>query len=125
MPAGVKQNFPPVAANPNAHPPSAQCRFGESGTLGVQEFGLGYSGSFWDRICGLWLAAQKTTGDARDEAATAAFCLTMKDAGVQSPTCVDWSTEQGTLMVAAEKRVQMSDNKATIVFGGSGSGGWN
>lgn len=125
MPAGVKQNIPPVAPNPNAHPPSAQCRFGESATLGVQEFGFGYSGSFWDRICGLWLAAQQTTGAPSEEAATAAFCLTMRDAGVQSPTCVGWSTQQGTLEMEAAKRVKLNSNQATVVFGGASSGGWN
>lgn len=110
-----------IAPNPHAAPPSAQCRFGWSLTGAVVEFGIGASGSEWDRICGLWLAAQQTVGTARDEAAAAAFCLTMKDAGVQSETCFDWENGQNAL--AMTHKVEMNDNQAAVVF--SGSGGWN
>lgn len=112
-----------IAPNPNAPPPSAQCRFANSVTGAVPQFGIGITASEWDRICGLWLAAQQTTGDAQTEAAAAAFCLTMKDAGVYSATCFDWEEGQNALMMS--KPVLMNDNQATVVFGGSGSGGWN
>lgn len=103
-----------IAPNPSAPPPSAQCRYGWSITGAVVEFGAGITGSDWDEICGLWLAAQQTTGDAKVEAASAAFCLTMKKAKVMSPTCAMWDQGQGEL------RVTMSENRAAISFGGVG-----
>ena len=113
-------DIPPIVASATAAPPSAQCRFGWGGQFGVQEFGFGISGSDWDRICGLWLAAQQTTGTASNEAATAAYCLTMQDAKVHSATCADW--ENGQNLAMAEK-VKLNDRGATVVFGGSS--GWN
>ena len=108
-----------IAPNPSAPAPSAQCRFGWSVTGAVIDFGAGITGSEWDEICGLWLAAQQTTGSAKDEAAAAAFCLTMRKAKVKSPTCDTW--DQGQMVV----KVEMNDNQAEIVFGGVGSGGRN
>jgi len=113
----AKQNIPPIAPNPSAPPPSAQCRYAWSATLGLQEFGTGITASEWDRICGLWMAAQQTTGAAKQEAAAAAFCITMKDAGVKSKVCETWEDGQGTAEVV------MNDNKADVRFGGAG--GWN
>lgn len=118
----AEQNFPVVVASATAHPPSAQCRFGLGAQFGVQEFGIGVSGSEWDRICGLWLAAQQTTGDASNEAATAAYCLTMKDAEVHSETCASWENGQN---LAKNRAVALNDERAVVVFGGSGNGGWN
>ena len=103
-----------IAPNPSAHAPSAQCRYGWSVTGAVTAFGAGISGSEWDEICGLWMAAQQTTGAARDEAAAAAFCLTMKRSGVHSPTCAEWLRGQG------EAEVVMNSNDADIVFTGAG-----
>lgn len=104
-----------IAPNPSAPPPSAQCRYGWSVTGAVVEFGMGVTGSDWDEICGLWLAAQQTTGEAKSEAASAAFCLTMKKAKVASPTCASWDKGQGEL------RVEMNQNQAAVVFGGAGT----
>lgn len=104
-----------IAPNPSAPPPSAQCRFGWGVTGAGVGFGAGITASEWDEICGLWLAAQQTTGEAKREAAAAAFCLTMKKAKVQSPTCKDWEQGQGVLAV------EMNDNKAAVVFGGVGT----
>ena len=103
-----------IAPNPSAHAPSAQCRYGWSVTGAGVGFGAGISASDWDEICGLWMAAQQTTGTARSEAAAAAYCLTMKKAGVFSPTCADWQQGQGMA------RVEMGANQADIVFGGAG-----
>lgn len=103
-----------IAPNPYAHAPSAQCRFGWSVTGAVVPFGAGVSGSEWDRICGLWMAAQQTIGDAQTEAAAAAFCLTMKDAGVQSKVCATWADDQ-------QAQVTMSDLPAGVIFSGAGS----
>jgi hypothetical protein len=111
-----------IAPNPYAHAPSAQCRYGWSVTGAGVGFGAGISASEWDKICGLWMAAQQTTGEAQQEAAAAAFCLTMKDAGVQSAVCVDWNNGQNLMM---SKKVELNDNRATIVFGGAGDGGRN
>lgn len=108
---------PAIAPNPSAPPPSAQCRFGWGVTGAGVGFGAGLTASEWDEICGLWLAAQQTTGEAKQEAAAAAFCLTMKKAKVHSPTCLAW--DQGQQVVA----VEMNDNQADIRFGGAG--GWN
>jgi len=63
------------------------------------------------------MAAQQTTGAAKQEAAAAAFCITMKDAGVKSKVCETWEDGQGTAEVV------MNDNKADVRFGGAG--GWN
>jgi hypothetical protein len=84
-------------------------------TGAVVEFGVGVTGSDWDEICGLWLAAQQTTGDAKAEAASAAFCLTMKKAQVASPTCASWDKGQGEL------KVVLNQNQAAVVFGGAGT----
>ncbi len=110
-----------IAPNPSAHAPSAQCRYGWSVTGAGVGFGAGISASEWDEICGLWMAAQQTTGPARDEAAAAAYCLTMKKAKVRSPTCVDWDNGQGMMA----QKVEMNTNEADIVFGGVGAGGRN
>lgn len=109
-----------IAPNPSAHAPSAQCRYGWSVTGAGPVFGAGISASEWDEICGLWMAAQQTTGPARDEAAAAAYCLTMKKAKVHSPTCVDWEQGQGVAKVDMDKA-----NPGSVRFGGVGSGGWN
>lgn len=103
-----------IAPNPSAHAPSAQCRYGWSVTGAGVGFGAGISASEWDDICGLWMAAQQTTGDARQEAASAAFCLTMKRSKVSSKVCEAWEMGQG------EAAVAMNDNDATIVFTGAG-----
>lgn len=108
-----------IAPNPSAHAPSAQCRYGWSVTGAGVGFGAGISASEWDEICGLWMAAQQTTGTARDEAAAAAYCLTMKKAKVKSATCSDWDNGQNLMMA---KKVEMNENQAEIVFGGVGSG---
>lgn len=108
-----------IAPNPSAHAPSAQCRYGWSVTGAGVGFGAGVSASEWDDICGLWMAAQQTTGDARQEAASAAFCLTMKRSKVSSKVCEAWEMGQGKAPVA------MNTNEADIVFGGAGTGGWN
>jgi hypothetical protein len=65
------------------------------------------------------MAAQQTTGDARQEAASAAFCLTMKRSKVSSEVCKTWEMGQGKAAVA------MNENQAEIVFGGVGTGGRN
>ena len=104
-----------IAPNPIAPPPSAQCRYGWSVTGAVVEFGVGVTGSDWDEICGLWLAAQQTEGTAKLEATSAAFCLTMKKARVASPTCAMWDKGQGELKVVLNK------NQAAVVFGGAGT----
>ncbi len=109
-----------IAPNPSAHAPSAQCRYGTSVTGAGIGFGAGISVSDWDEICGLWMAAQQTTGDARREAAAAAFCLTMKKAKVHSPTCAEWEGGQGVVKVQMDKA-----NPGSVRFGGVGSGGWN
>jgi len=114
---GTEADNAAIAPNPSAPAPSAQCRFGWSVTGAVIDFGAGITGSEWDEICGLWLAAQQTTGTAKNEAAAAAFCLTMKKAKVKSPTCDTW--DQGQMVV----KVEMNDNQAEIVFGGAGTGG--
>lgn len=106
-----------IAPNPSAHAPSAQCRYGWSVTGAGVGFGAGVSASEWDDICGLWMAAQQTTGDARQEAASAAFCLTMKRSKVSSEVCKTWEMGQGKAAVA------MNENQADIVFGGAGTGG--
>lgn len=103
-----------IAPNPSAHAPSAQCRYGWSVTGAGVGFGAGISASEWDDICGLWMAAQQTTGDARQEAASAAFCLTMKRSKVSSKVCEAWEMGQG------EAAVAMNDNDAAIVFTGAG-----
>ncbi len=103
-----------IAPNPSAHAPSAQCRYGWSVTGAGVGFGAGISASEWDDICGLWMAAQQTTGDARQEAASAAFCLTMKRSKVSSKVCEAWEMGQG------EAAVAMNSNDATIVFTGAG-----
>ncbi len=103
-----------IAPNPSAHAPSAQCRYGWSVTGAGVGFGAGISASEWDDICGLWMAAQQTTGDARQEAASAAFCLTMKRSKVSSKVCEAWVLGQGKAAVA------MNSNDATIVFTGAG-----
>jgi hypothetical protein len=103
-----------IAPNPSAHAPSAQCRYGWSVTGAGVGFGAGISASEWDDICGLWMAAQQTTGDARQEAASAAFCLTMKRSKVSSKVCEAWEMGQGKAAVA------MNSNDATIVFTGAG-----
>ncbi len=103
-----------IAPNPSAHAPSAQCRYGWSVTGAGVGFGAGISASEWDDICGLWMAAQQTTGDARQEAASAAFCLTMKRSKVSSEVCKAWEMGQGKAAVA------MNSNDATIVFTGAG-----
>lgn len=122
----AKQNIPPVVASATAAPPSAQCRFGWGVQFGVQEFGIGGSGSEWDRICGLWLAAQQTSGEPSNEAATAAFCLTMKDAEIHSDRCEAWKVAQAEgRELAKEQNVALSDTEARVIFGGAGSGGWN
>jgi hypothetical protein len=108
-----------IAPNPSAHAPSAQCRYGWSVTGAGVGFGAGISASEWDDICGLWMAAQQTTGDARQEAASAAFCLTMKRSKVSSEVCKTWEMGQGKAAVA------MNENQAEIVFGGVGTGGRN
>lgn len=109
-----------IAPNPSAPAPSAQCRFGWGVTGAGVAFGAGITASEWDEICGLWLAAQQTTGAAKSEAAAAAFCLTMKKAKVHSPTCTTW--DQGQQVV----QVEMNDNRANVSFGGAGyGGGWN
>lgn len=109
-----------IAPNPSAPAPSAQCRFGWGVTGAGVAFGAGITASEWDEICGLWLAAQQTTGKAKSEAAAAAFCLTMKKAKVHSPTCLEW--DQGQQVV----QVDMNENRANISFGGAGyGGGWN
>lgn len=109
-----------IAPNPSAPAPSAQCRFGWGVTGAGVAFGAGITASEWDEICGLWLAAQQTTGAAKSEAAAAAFCLTMKKAKVHSPTCLAW--DQGQQVV----QVDMNENRANISFGGAGyGGGWN
>lgn len=108
-----------IAPNPSAHAPSAQCRYGWSVTGAGVGFGAGISASEWDDICGLWMAAQQTTGDARQEAASAAFCLTMKRSKVSSKVCEAWEMGQGKAEVA------MNENQADIVFGGVGTGGRN
>lgn len=115
-------NIPPVVASATAHQPSAQCRYGLGGQFGVQEFGFGLSTSQWDEICGLWMAAQLTTGVASNQAATAAYCLTFKKAGVSNATCADWDNGQNMAMA---KEVEQGERKAHVVFGGSGNGGWN
>jgi len=102
-----------VSPNPSAHAPSAQCRYGTSVTGAGIGFGAGISVSDWDRICGLWMAAQQTTGTAQKEAAAAAFCLTMQDAGVHSKVCEEWNKGQG------EAEVAMNGNEAKIVFSGA------
>lgn len=102
-----------IAPNPSAHAPSAQCRYGWSVTGAGVGFGAGISASEWDDICGLWMAAQQTTGDARQEAASAAFCLTMKRSKVSSKVCETWAMGQGKAAVA------MNSNDATIVFTGA------
>ncbi len=109
-----------IAPNPSAPAPSAQCRFGWSVTGAAVPFGAGITASEWDEICGLWLAAQQVTGEARREAAAAAFCLTMKKAKVKSPTCVDWANGQGmtTTEVALDPQ-----QRPSIDFGGVGSYG--
>jgi len=104
-----------VAPNPSAHAPSAQCRYGWSVTGAGVGFGAGISASEWDEICGLWMAAQQTTGPARDEAAAAAYCLTMKKARVHSPTCDKWNQGQGVA------KVDMNGNRATVAFTGVGT----
>ncbi len=109
-----------IPPNPSAPAPSAQCRYGWSVTGGAAPFGAGITASEWDEICGLWMAAQQTTGEARREAAAAAFCLTMKKAKVKSPTCEDWHEGQGVLAVEFDK-----SNPGSVRFGGVGSGGWN
>lgn len=103
-----------IAPNPSAHAPSAQCRYGWSVTGAGVGFGAGISASEWDDICGLWMAAQQTTGDARQEAASAAFCLTMKRSKVSSKVCEAWEMGQG------EAAVAMNSNDAAIVFTGAG-----
>ena len=103
-----------IAPNPSAHAPSAQCRYGWSVTGAGVGFGAGISASEWDDICGLWMAAQQTTGDARQEAASAAFCLTMKRSKVSSKVCEAWEMGQGKAAVA------MNSNDAAIVFTGAG-----
>ncbi len=103
-----------IAPNPSAHSPSAQCRYGWSVTGAGVGFGAGVSASEWDDICGLWMAAQQTTGDARQEAASAAFCLTMKRSKVSSKVCEAWEMGQGKAAVA------MGTNDASIVFTGAG-----
>lgn len=108
-----------IAPNPSAHAPSAQCRYGWSVTGAGVGFGAGISASEWDDICGLWMAAQQTTGDARQEAASAAFCLTMKRSKVSSKVCEAWEMGQGKAAVA------MNENQADIVFGGVGAVGRN
>lgn len=115
-------NIPPVVASANAHQPSAQCRYGLGAQFGVQEFGLGLSTSQWDEICGLWMAAQLTEGEASNQAATAAYCLTFKKAGVSNATCADWDNGQNMAMA---KKVEQGEHRGQVVFGGSGSGGWN
>lgn len=109
-----------IAPNPSAPAPSAQCRFGWSLTGAGVGFGAGVTGSEWDEICGLWLAAQQVTGEARKEAAAAAFCLTMKKASVKSPTCVDWEGGQGMTKteVALDREL-----RPDVIFGGAGSDG--
>lgn len=103
-----------IAPNPSAHAPSAQCRYGWSVTGAGVGFGAGISASEWDDICGLWMAAQQTTGDARQEAASAAFCLTMKRSKVSSKVCEAWEMGQGKAAVA------MNANDALIMFTGAG-----
>lgn len=83
-----------IAPNPHAAPPSASCWIGASITAAVSEFGIGISGMEWDPICGLWLAAQQVEGEPQNEAATAAFCMTMEKAEVASLTCKDWAETQ-------------------------------
>lgn len=112
--AGSDYDAAAIAPNPSAHAPSAQCRYGWSVTGAGVGFGAGISASEWDDICGLWMAAQQTTGDARQEAASAAFCLTMKRSKVSSKVCEAWEMGQG------EAAVAMNDNDATIVFTGAG-----
>lgn len=111
-----------IAPDPSAPPPSAQCRYGWSVTGAAIPFGAGITASEWDEICGLWLAAQQTTGEAKKEAAAAAFCLTMKKAQVKSPVCVAWENGQGM----TNPPVELNDmNKASISFGGVGASARN
>jgi hypothetical protein len=110
-----------MAPNPNAAPPSASCWIGASVTAAISEFGIGVSGMEWDPICGLWLAAQQVAGEPQKEAATAAYCMTMAKAKVQSVSCVDWSKDQ-TLM--ANLITLDPDNRASVNFSGSGTSGY-
>lgn len=110
-----------MAPNPHAAPPSASCWIGASVTAAISEFGIGVSGMEWDPICGLWLAAQQVAGEPQKEAATAAYCMTMAKAKVQSRSCVNWDKDQ-TLM---ETLVALDpDNRARVTFDGSGGGTW-
>lgn len=111
-----------MAPNPHAAPPSASCWIGASVTAAVSEFGIGVSGMEWDPICGLWLAAQQVAGEPQKEAATAAFCMTMEKANVQSVACVDWSKDQ-TLMA---NLVELDpNNRANVDASLTGTrGGW-
>lgn len=110
-----------MAPNPSAAPPSASCWIGASVTAAVSEFGIGVSGMEWDAICGLWLAAQQVAGEPQKEAATAAFCMTMEKAKVQSVSCVNWSKDQ-TLMA---NLIELDpDHRANVSFSGSGSNGY-
>lgn len=109
-----------IAPNPHAAPPSASCWIGASITAAVSEFGIGISGMEWDPICGLWLAAQQVDGEPQNEAATAAFCMTMEKAEVASATCKGWEESQ----LAAVRLDQ--DHRANIsadITGGDGP--WN
>jgi len=107
-----------IAPNPSAAPPSAACWIGASVTAAVMEFGIGVSGMEWDPICGLWLAAQQVDGPPQKEAATAAFCMTMKKANVNSVTCTKWHEDQTEYLVGLD-----SNNRADVVFSPSGGYG--
>lgn len=83
-----------IAPDVNAPNPTAQCRYSQgfsiAGSVVVGGGSIGHTTSEYDAICGLWMAVSQTTGEAKILATTAAYCLTMEEAGVEVTPCNGW-----------------------------------
>lgn len=83
-----------IAPDLSAPAPTAGCRYSQgfsmAGSVIAGSGSIGHTTSEWDEICGLWMAAKQSGGDAKATATVAAYCLTMERAGVAVKECDGW-----------------------------------
>lgn len=115
-----------IAPDTNAPDPTAQCRFSQgfsvAGSAVMAGGSIGHSTSEYDPICGAWMAASQTTGNAKTVATTVAYCMTMEETGVEVAECDDWKgkvgrglTENGTWVAASATVAKVEEEEAEVV----------
>jgi hypothetical protein len=115
-----------IAPDVNAPDPTADCRFSQgfsvAGSAVMAGGSIGHSTSEYDPICGAWMAASQTTGNAKTVATTVAYCMTMEETGVEVAQCDDWKgkvgrglTEGGTWVAADATVAKIEEEEIEVV----------